>query len=194
MNQKLFTQAREYVKVYFTKHHNSNFVFHDFTHTESVVQSVCLLSNLAKINQKQILYLSIAALFHDMGYTEDPYNHESKSVDIAEQYLLSQNVSILNISIIKQLIYATKLNWKGSDYNSLLLRDADLAHLAAESFLEISNKLRKEYNFLKGEKITSMEWNHRNIEFLEAHEYHTKEGRILYNSKKMKNLNKLKDL
>ena len=194
MSSTIISKTENFVQEYFDLKHDSRFEFHNIDHTKSVVSAIKQLCDVANIKDDEKLNLIIAAWFHDLGYTSNPNDHELESANMAADFLEGINMPEGNIEKIKNLILATNMNWTGQDYHSLLLKDADLAHLASDNFFDINNKLRRENEQRNGGDISDSEWLKNNISFIESHQYHSKEGKILFEEKKLKILNKLKSM
>jgi len=152
------------------------------------------LAEEAGISEENKENLLLAALYHDIGYCKDKQNHEKEGGKLAVDELGKAGLSKSRCEKINQLILSTKLDWKGEDKLSLLLRDADLYGLASDKYDKISNRLRKEKKAISGKKIPTKEWNKANIKFFEDHIYQTSEGRKLFNQGKALNLMRLKGL
>ncbi len=192
MSSTILSKTEKFVQEYFESKHDSRYEFHDIDHTTSVVAAIKQLCNIANLKDHEKLDLTIAAWFHDLGYTSNPQDHEFESAKMAADFLEGNSMPAGNIEKIKNLILATNINWSGQDYHSLLLKDADLSHLASDNFFDINNKLRRENKHRNGSEISDADWLKSNISFLEAHNYKSKEGKILFEEKKLQILNKLK--
>ena len=84
----LLIDTESYVKGLFKQHNQSNLVFHNLAHTESVVQRVHEIASHYQLPDKELLELTIAAWFHDTGHlVADPAGHEEKSVALMTEFM-----------------------------------------------------------------------------------------------------------
>lgn len=192
MHSDLVDNQRKFVQAYFDKHLDNKCKYHNYTHTEGVLMAAEKLAEKANVTGENKENLLLAALYHDIGFCTNMEDHEKEGGKKAIEFLTKEGLSQSRTERINQLILATKLDWKGNDKMSLLLRDADLSGLAEKGYDKISNRLRKEKISIYGKEISKKEWNNTNIEFFEKHNYHTLEGQQLFNAGKQKNLQRLK--
>ena len=99
-------------------------------------------------------------------------NHESESAKIAEKFLKDQKLSASDISSIKNLILATKIEYEPTNVLEGLIRDADCSHLASKNFTDMTELLRKEVELTSDKSFNETEWLQENIEFFtKKHRY-----------------------
>jgi len=163
--------------------------YHNFAHELDVYRTVSLLAKLENISVEDKFLLQTAALLHDNFY--QPYNllNEEKSVERAKNHLLKIGYSIEQIRRIKALILATKMPQKPANLLEKLLCDADLDNLGRKDFFELGEKIRIEFGLSNNE-----EGYQRQLQFLQAHQYHTEVARKLRDTGKQENIEKLKKL
>ena len=160
-----------------------NLPFHNFAHTQEVIDNVFLISDAIGIRPKEADFIAIAACFHDTGFSEVYYGHEEVSKQIAAKYLEKANC-----------IKATKMPQDPHDIFADVLCDADLFHLGTTNFLYRNMLLRKEWELFCDIIMTDVEWLLFNIKFLEEHQFKTAYGKEVLERGKQENLNKLKQL
>jgi uncharacterized protein len=179
---------RAYVTDSLKKNLSQSLKYHGLHHTLDVVNSSLHLAQLEGITDpKELLLLETAAWFHDIGFISTFYGHEEESCKIAEQVLPNFGYSNSEISIIKNLIMATKIPQNPKNLLEKILADADLDYLGRDDFEKISETLFME---LKEKMIVQdlFEWNKIQIRFLSAHKYWTKSASKLRESKKNERL------
>ncbi len=191
MSTDLLNKCKDYIDDFFNNNLGGNCKYHNKEHTTGVINAALRLSEEAGLTEDEKADLHLAALFHDTGYCMGPNNHEAKSAEIADNFLLEKDIPAIRRKRIVDLIKATELSWNGDDKLSLLLRDADLSGLAAKDYKENAEKLRIEKSTLSDAEISQDDWAEENIRFLSSHRYNTKEGRKLFKKGKKKNLKKL---
>ena len=182
------TKAKEYIVDFFDRHIDAKYEYHNLDHTLSVLSAAQKLGAEANLEVEERMIVELAALFHDTGFIEGPINHESKSAELAEQYLKEESIAPSIIEEVKTCILATKMHFETTDYLSQILQDADMSGLASKHYFDINERLRKERNNIQEEHISKSDWNEINIEFLRNCKYKTEAGKALFQEKKEKNL------
>ena len=72
---------------------HANYVYHNLSHTQRVVEKTIEISEDSNIKGDDLENLTIAAWFHDVGFTVSDENHEEESIKIASEFLKSLNFS-----------------------------------------------------------------------------------------------------
>jgi uncharacterized protein len=89
------------------------------------------------------------------------------------------------------MIMATRLPQSPKSHLEQILADADLDDLGRDDFFAIGDKLFLENSFFG--IITDMdEWNRKQVDFMEGHQYFTKSAINLRQAKKDANLERIK--
>jgi adenylate cyclase len=185
-NTKFLTQIQflrlldmeEYIMDRMHKELSDKLFYHNIQHTGHVYRQVELLGQGEEVSQEDMLLLRSAALLHDMGYIETYDEHESRSVEYAREILPLYRFKEDHIDAICKLIMATKLPPGPSNLLEKIICDANLDHLGRADFLIQSDRLFQEY--LQYKKIkTKKEWNLKQVELLENHEFFTETARKL---------------
>lgn len=171
-----------------------NLPFHNFAHTQEVVDNVLLISDAIGMNSKEAEFIAIAACFHDTGFSETYHGHEEVSKRLASQYLSKANCKKSETDRVLSCIDATKMPQNPRDIYAEVLCDADLFHLSTTNFLYRNLLLRKEWELFCDLSHTDAEWQLLNLKFLEGHQFKTSYGMEVLEKGKQENLNKLKQL
>ena len=162
--------------------------FHNWQHTLDVYQNARKLGKLENLNYEDMLVVSIAAYFHDIGQINGPSDHENRSASCAKKFLQSLDVRQDIIEEVGRTIKATLLSAKPENRLQKILRDADLAHLGQSSFPLKNEMLREEWNILGLLHCNDLEWVNLNIEFLTTHHYFTQSAKQLFSANKNANV------
>ncbi|WP_109436414.1 HD domain-containing protein [Aquimarina sp. AU119] len=165
--------------------------FHNLEHTQDVVLNVLLISRELKLTEEEIEWLTIAAWFHDTGYSICYKNHEKESMNIAKKFLIKEGMSKKHIDTICNCIEATKVPQIPKTKLAQVLCDADLMHIGTPSFFYRNPLLRKEWSIYFNYHINDFEWYMINKEFLENHDFWTTYGKNILEKGKNNNLEKL---
>jgi predicted metal-dependent HD superfamily phosphohydrolase len=188
---ELISNTESFVLHLFKDKLSSRFVYHNFNHTQRVVNNAVFLADEMQLNEEDKTILTLAAWLHDTGYTVSEQLHEDQSKRIARAFLEEQGTPETIITAVENAIEATKVEAKPQTLIDRILKDADCSHFAKENFKEISELLRQELN-LRGENFTSAEWLDVNIKVLsEQHRYYTAYAIKHWSSLKQENLIKL---
>jgi len=171
---------------------NTSFVYHNISHTQSVVEKTKELIDGMQINETDAQHLLIAAWFHDTGYTAEIDNHEEKSVVIASEFLKKHHVPENEIETISNIILATVMDYNPKNELEKIIRDADSAHLGDKNFSNVTELLRKEWELVCDKVLTEAEWLDENIGFLSIKQrFHTDYAQANWGKAKGKNLAQL---
>ncbi len=146
--------------------------YHNMEHTLDVIHVVNQYIKRTPLKKHDAYLLRIAAVLHDLGFTESNEEHEEKSAEMAEELMIEYGFSKKDIKIVQGLIRATRIPQTPQNELEKIICDADLDYLGRNDFYEISHRLFLE---LKGASIISnkKDWNKAQVKFLEAHKYHT---------------------
>ncbi len=172
---------------------NSNFVYHDLSHTASVIEAADALANDALLPEDERALLIIAAAFHDAGYYNDANNHENLGATYATEYLIAHRVPMKAVGCIAHLIQSTAIHARPVTPLQRLLRDADLHYLGMDGFLHNAERLRLEWELTKNLTYSERAWMTQNLRFLEAHRFHSVYAEERFGRKKDENIESLKN-
>ena len=140
----LIVAIEKYVVDYLNNNVDKSYVYHNLTHTKSVVRKTQELIEGLEIKEPQAQQLIIAAWFHDTGYSKGFFNHEEESVRIATEFLKKHNVSEADIEAVNNLIMVTKVEQKPTNLLEQIICDADCGHIGSKDFDDLTELLRKE--------------------------------------------------
>lgn len=188
----LIVEAEKFVVDYFNTHLDSKFVYHNLSHTKRVVKSTQEIIENLEVNERETKLLLIAAWFHDTGYAKEIEEHERAGVVIVKDFLQKHNASEEDITVISELIMATKMGHSPTTLLQKIIIDADCAHIGSKNFSDLSELLRKEWELTKGTVLTENEWIDENIKFLtNMHKFYTTYTAKNWQKRKGKNLSNL---
>jgi len=188
---ELSQQVQEHLLAYFGSR-KDEFIYHNLTHTQRVVQAATQIANHYQLNEKDFFIVRTAAWFHDAGYFEDYMQHEQKSADMAAAFLRPKGLEEGTVVTIMHCILATRMPQNAKNKLEEIVCDADLFHLGTDDFNSRNKLMRKETEAKKGVEISKDEWRMGTIRLLEQHHYYTDYCRLLLDDKKQANLDALK--
>lgn len=184
--------VREHATLHIQNNVSKEYVFHDLTHTQQVVEAVVEMAEEFHFNEAEIEMMQIAAWFHDMGYDKGQDAHEERSADYAEAFLAKHDYDAEKIAYIKSAILATKMPQSPRSVYDKVLCDADMSHLGKKIYWERSSKIRQEMLLTKGKTMTEEEWVDFELSFMLSQQYHTPIAEMLYDKRKAKNIKQLR--
>jgi uncharacterized protein len=194
MKTELYTiiaDASDYVVRLFAENLPSDYSFHNTQHTLDVVHAAEQLAMHYDLTDEERFILTVAAWFHDTGYTKQYEGHEQASMDIAEEYLCAVDMDADFIISILGCIRATEVPQSPRNLLEEILCDADLANVGSDTFFEMSARLREEWHIVKGREFTDEEWHDIKFNLCKFHRYHTEAARAIFAPKQAENLAKL---
>lgn len=190
--EDLLLKVEKYVLNLLSKKLSYNYLYHNISHTQRVVNATKELIEGENISEVDANVLLLAAWFHDVGYVKGVENHEEASVRIVTNFLEEYNIDDSIINNVNRLIRATKMDAEADDALEKIIRDADCAHLAIKSFSDISDLLKEELNLVCNKNYSDSEWIQVNISFLgNKHHYYTNFAQENWQQGKDKNLAEL---
>ncbi len=168
--------------------------FHNLQHTIEVVQNVKYLGAAIDINPQDSEIITIAAWFHDTGFSITYKGHEEESKNIATTFLKRQKVDIDFIKKVCNCIDATKIPQSPTTPIAEVLCDADIFHISNAHFFYRKLLLRREWELFCNNKVSDLEWHKLNLEFLKSHEFKTLFGKKTLLKGKQENIIKIERL
>jgi predicted metal-dependent HD superfamily phosphohydrolase len=190
--KQLQLEVEKHVGNYFHTHHDPRLVYHNFEHTQEVVNAAHQIANHYQLNDQDFFTVTVAAYFHDTGYFEEALQHEAKGAALADQFLAEHQVGMEVRDRVKSAILATKIPQRPENQIDKILCDADLFHLGLPNFRQKGKLMHKEVELIYDKKISKQEWRKRDIQFMESHRYQTDYVILLLNDQKQANISKLK--
>jgi len=166
--------------------------FHNVAHTQEVVKAAIEIAGECNFTPKQLEIVTLAAWFHDCGYTTTYINHEDISKTIAADFLKRCNYPKENIDRVLSCIEATRFPQNAKSIEEEVLADADLYHFTKPNYLGYEQRLRAEFIIYLGKTYTDMEWAEINYTLLKRHEYYTAYGKNILQRFKEVNIERLK--
>lgn len=161
--------------------------YHSLAHTLDVYASTITIAEAEGISGEELVLLKTAALFHDSGFLDWPWDHEYGSCLFAKNNLPRFGYNDEQIDRICALILATKIPQNPFDHLSEVLCDADLDYLGRDDFHSIGEKLFEEMKS-HGTLSTRREWNLLQEKFLSRHSYFTGTSQRLREAGKQEHL------
>lgn len=192
ISSELLRETAEYVKQYMAEHFTDTILFHNYIHTLKVVRVSDMISMEEDLGKKDRRIIHLAAWFSNIGYKEDPHNHEEAGAKHAGTFFESKGLDKDDIREIQECILSTKAPQHPHSATAQILCDAVLYHLSDKNYFDELNLLRREWELTKGITYTDEEWFKLNIDFLSNHFYFTPFARKNFDKDHRNNLARLK--
>lgn len=185
-SSELISLADQYVATLFENELPRVLVYHNYIHTQEVVEAVIEIGKAEGVDEGDLELLVLAALFHDIGHTKGYDGHEEFGKEIAQDFLKDQGVEPAKIELVKAIIDATKMPQSPSNALQRIMADADLYHLSDSSFEEKAQQLRLEWGVILNKTYSDEAWAKQNVDFLKTHQYFTDYAKMELQPKKEK--------
>ncbi len=176
-NKSITEEASDYVFELFKKKLPSIYVYHNYKHTEDVVDAIKKIGNKSGLNEEDLETVTLAGWFHDTGFIEKSENHEDVSIELAKNFLKEHNYKEENINKIIGCINATRYPQEPKNLLEEIMCDADLFHLGTKDYGDKSDLLRVEWEKTNNKQYSDLEWLKLNIDFLSTQKFYTKYAR-----------------
>ena len=185
----LIEQSEEFISNLLKDKLSNLYTYHNFSHTQSVVNATKELCEKEKVNTDERELLLIAAWFHDAGYTKGYENHENESVKIASEFLKEKNQSEDFIKKVGKLISATGKEYVPKNHLEKIIKDADFIHIISPEYTSTCELLRLELKNTGIIDFSTLEWATENFKFLMTkHHFYTDYAQKKWQPLKEKNL------
>ncbi|AXG72898.1 HD domain-containing protein [Flavobacterium arcticum] len=159
-------KAEDFVFNLFKDKLSSDYIYHNFNHTLRVVNAVIVLASKENVDEVNTEILLVAAWLHDVGYVKDEKDHEEVSCTIADEFLKKQGYPPEKITLVCNLIRATKIGIEPKTLLESIIKDADCSHFANENYIDLAELLREEWRITHKKEFTDLEWAMANRDIL----------------------------
>lgn len=173
-NKNLIDAASDHVFGLMKSKLNGNYVYHNYKHTEEVVEAAKKISGKMDLKDEDAEIVALAAWFHDVGFVVTNDNHEDTSIEMARNFLKENNYDAARTEKVIGCINATRYPQSPQNLIEEVLCDADLFHLGTKDYAGKSVLLRVEWEKTNNKQYTELEWIKINLDFLTSHKYFTR--------------------
>lgn len=167
--------------------------YHGLHHTQDV-HAVCkFYIKHYDIKKDDARLLEIAAVGHDIGFTQVYQEHEERSAKITAEIMDDEGYASKEIRKVKKMILATKVPQSPKSLLARILCDADLDYLGRDDFKPIGKTLKQEWKNYKIFPKIDEDFDVIQIGFLKGHSYHTEYAQKYRSPIKIKHIEQLED-
>jgi predicted metal-dependent HD superfamily phosphohydrolase len=189
--EKVLSRVKIFVTELFSMRNLPFLIYHNFQHTESVVDHANEIAIHYAINDPEKFCLITAAWFHDTGHLfNELAEHEQTGADLMTSFLKSFFIEEDLIWKISDCIMSTRIPSDPKTMIDKILCDADTYHFGTKDFRTTDPKVYEEMearlHVQMGNKI------YKSIHLLESHRFFTDYCQDLLNKGKEENIAFLK--
>lgn len=188
----IIDQVSVYVSASLKERLSPRLLFHNSNHTYEVVAAAGEIGANSNLTELQLAIVTIAAWFHDCGYTVKYKDHEDESKRIANDFLKGQSYPDDFIRSVLACIEATRYPQQPRSIEEMVICDADLYHFTKPDYPHYEEALRLEWNDCLYLNYSRQEWEEVNCSVLLEHTYFTEYGKNVLQKFKDVNLERLK--
>ncbi len=186
-------KVQKFARNFLEQHIDKEYVFHSKQHTIEVVAAGTQLAQDYQLPEEEVENIQIALWFHDLGFSEGWNEHESRSAELAGNFLTEEGLEPERIAAIQSLIRVTHREAMPSNVHEEIIKDADTSHIGTKMYLSKLGLLKREWEWRGDQSFTEKEWLKLNLEFLHKHKFYSTIAQSKYNTRKRKNILKLQD-
>lgn len=190
----ILQEAESFVRQLLEEKLTADHRFHDLDHTFQVRDACRKLAQQLDLDEEQLEILELAALFHDVGYTEVYNGHEVESRRVAEAFLQERNYPEEKLTEVLECIDVTFPGAHPKNMLQQIMKDADYVHLSSPNYLMSTEDLRHEWEVFLNKVYDNKSWYDLNNEFLKNHQFFTPAARELFEPQRETNRKELKDV
>ncbi len=191
-DKNIVLEAEEVVFDMFKNDLPEKLVYHNFLHTQRVAKDSKKIASKYDLSSEELEELLLAAWFHDVGYLTNYKDHENESIRICRKFLEQRNYDKKGIENITKLIFSTKPTQVPQTLSEEILHDADILSVGKKSFFTQAELIRIEWESFLDKRMTDVEWEQQQLDFLLNHKFFTKYIKSKYDTRKKKNIEKQK--
>lgn len=185
----LIARASAHVYELFKEKLPRDVVYHSYEHTVETAKAAEKIGRKEGLDDEDMLFVLLAAWFHDTGFIEGAEDHEERSADRAREFLTEQGLPEDQIQKVERLIRSTKPGHSSETKRQRVLHDADIVHIGKKKkFFRYSERLRRELEEREGREFTDQEWAEVQLDFLAKTDFETDYARDRYGKKRSRNL------
>ena len=176
-----------YIESLYKQNQNPALLYHNFQHTEKVVQRTYEIAANYSFDETEMFILLASAWFHDTGHLfGEARHHEERSISIMRTWLGTKEIDKKIIEAVEGCIQATELPQHPKTLLEEILCDADTFNLGTKEFFDTDRLLKKEVELRKGTRIDN--WEETTLNLLTTHTYFTPYCQALLNKGKQENI------
>lgn len=180
--------AENFISDLFSEKLSPNMIYHNYAHTLDVVNNSIKIGTKSGLNDSELEIVTLAAWFHDSGYTVTYNGHEDAGKEIAAKFLNEHNYDPGKINLVLGCINSTKMPQAPQNLMEQVICDADLIHFGQEDFFEYSELLKTEWETMGINHVSEADWYKASVDLLSTHRFFTQYARRKFSQQQSVNL------
>lgn len=160
--------------------------YHNVAHTQMVTADAIRLCEMEQVSDHEATLVKTAAVYHDIGFVKSYFDNEKIGAEMAAEVLPQWGYSEDDIEIIRGLILSTVFPGQPNTHLQKIICDADLFYVGSDSFKEIAEGLRHEFEHV-GIIKNDEGWLKLQVDFLSGFNFRTQAAVTLRNEGLIKN-------
>jgi len=180
--------AENFISDLFSEKLSPNMIYHNYAHTLDVVNNSIKIGTKSGLNDSEVEIVTLAAWFHDSGYTVTYNGHEDAGKEIAAKFLNEHNYDPGKINLVLGCINSTKMPQAPQNLMEQVICDADLIHFGQEDFFEYSELLKTEWETMGINHVSEADWYKASVDLLSTHRFFTQYARRKFSQQQSVNL------
>jgi predicted metal-dependent HD superfamily phosphohydrolase len=182
-------KASAYVRRLFSEADTKLLHFHNYEHTEEVVQHAIEIAQKEGLGQDELQIVQVAAWFHDIGHLNGAMqDHELRSVEAVKKFFAEESIEEAQfIQRVVDCIMATRMPQAPTDKLGEIMCDADVYHFGTPQFRKTNKRVRKELK-ARGYPAMANNWPQRSLRMLQSQHFFTPYSRQKLEQGKAENI------
>lgn len=189
---ELVQAAVKHVSELLKMHLPDGMYFHDLAHTLETTETAREIGRQCGLSPEELELLTLAALFHDTGYTQLYKDHELVSARMAREFFQKAGLSAQSLDTIEGCILATRMPQQPMTLLEEIICDSDMMNVASEHHFEKSEQLRREWSARQIHDFSDEGWCIMEVDFLTNHKFRSAWAQTNWEAPRQKNLERAK--
>ena len=173
MMSSMLAAAQKQVLGLFNQSTDNRLIYHNYERTSKIVASVQEVANGIEATREVQEIALLAAWFHSTGFLFDYDQGETKSVQLAEEFLKEQSYPEDKTKKVLTCLDATKPGHAIETESQKLLMDGINGFNATYNFFEQRPLQRLEWELIQNRRLSNIEWNQIQLQYLLKTKFHS---------------------
>ena len=176
----IIVAAQQHVLKLFNNQSGSRLLYHNYQRASALVALVASIGQGSGYSAEVIEIAQLGAWFQGVGCLEDFNNFENRSVIQTRIFLEGRNYPSHKLNRVLAAINASKPEVAPRSTDAELLSDAVTAFDFSTNYLEINPLVRLERELVLNEKLSTLEWEQKQLTNLLDAKFFTPYGKLNY--------------
>ena len=182
--------AKEFATKKLTEELPSTIVYHGLAHTKQVAAFCAKAAEKLELPEKETTVLTLAAWFVNLGRIHDYHEPQKHSCEMASAFLEKHNYPQEAIAQVEALIWSSTEDYKPESEIERIFHDALIVSVGKKNRDVKAEMLRLELERHLDKKLTHVEWEEEELEYLLKNFFTSDFARSNYNKRRENNISK----